>query len=213
MGSCIGIMNTHRAPIVEDPEIDLVARAQQSDNAAFDELMRRTGRSSLRIATSILRNHHIAEEEVQNAYLNAWRHLDRFEAKSRFSTWISRIVVNQCLMRLRLLRLGSTVSLDAASDRDETTNLREAVDNRATPEGRFSGNEELMALQREIRRLPPSLRCVLVLRDINELTTQDAAETLGISSAAVKSRLLRARVELRYRLRNVVNLSASAADS
>ena len=196
-----------------DLEIDLVARAQQRDDSAFDELMRRTGRSSLRIATSILRNHHIAEEEVQNAYLSAWRHLDRFEAKSRFSTWISRIVVNQCLMRLKLLRPGRTVSLDTAPDGDQGTSSREVADNSATPERAVSGNEEVMALKREISRLPPILRDVLVLRDLNELSTLDAAVRLGISPAAVKSRLIRARAELRYRLRDIVNSPASFAGS
>ena len=91
---------------------ELVLRAQASDDAAFGELMRRTSASSLRLAMSILRDRAEAEDEVQNSYLRAWRHLGQFQRESKFSTWISRIVLNHCLMRLRKLRGANFVFID-----------------------------------------------------------------------------------------------------
>jgi RNA polymerase sigma-70 factor (ECF subfamily) len=183
-------------------EDELVIRAQQSDDAAFGELMRRTSASSLRLAMSILRDRQEAEDEVQNSYLNAWRHVGRFQREAKFSTWMSRIVANQCLMRLRKLRGpgGSRfVYFDDAGSDDELRPM-EVADQCATPEVSLSVKEFSGLLQQEIGRLPPLLKRVLVLRDVEELSTSEVAGRLGISPPAVKSRLLRARAELRNRL-------------
>lgn len=182
-------------------EDELVTRAQQSDNAAFEELMRRTSGSSFKLAMSILRDRQEAEDEVQNAYLNAWRHVKQFHREAKFSTWMSRIVANHCLMRLRKARGASFVYLDEVSE-DRGMRPLEVADKRATPEGSLSGKELSALMQREIARLPPILRGVLVLRDVEELSTDEAASRLGISASAVKARLLRARMELRNRLEN-----------
>jgi RNA polymerase sigma-70 factor (ECF subfamily) len=192
---------------------ELVTRAQDSDDAAFGELMRRTSASSLRLAMSILKDRAEAEDEVQNSYLRAWRHLSQFQRESKFSTWMSRIVVNHCLMRLRKLRGTNFLYLDdsgqgAAEDRRPV----EIADGNETPEHSLSGKELSGLLQKEIGRLPPLLRQVLVLRDINELSTAEAAVRLGISTSAVKSRLLRARGELRNRLAKYQGPGGWAAD-
>jgi RNA polymerase sigma-70 factor (ECF subfamily) len=178
---------------------ELVIRAQHQDDAAFTELMRRTSPTSMRLAMSILRDRQEAEDELQNSYLKAWRHVDQFQRESRFSTWISRIVMNQCLMKLRKLRGANFVYLDDASAPDKIRRP-EVVDRSATPENAFGGKELSEVLRREIRKLPPILRDVLVLRDVNELSTDEAATRLHITGAAVKSRLSRARMELRSRL-------------
>lgn len=178
---------------------ELVLRAQENDEAAFSELMRRTSPSSFRLAMSILRDRQEAEDEIQNSYWSAWRHMHQFQRASKFSTWMSRIVTNQCLMRLRQLHRAGFVYLDE-TDSAEGTRITELTDGSATPEERAGGTELSLVLRGEIRRLPPSLRHVLILRDLEELSSDEVAKRLSITVSAVKSRLLRARQELRNRL-------------
>jgi RNA polymerase sigma-70 factor (ECF subfamily) len=178
---------------------ELVARAQGHDDSAFEELMRRTAPASLKLAESILRDRQEAEDQVQNSYMNAWRHVNQFQREAKFSTWITRIVVNQCLMRLRKLRKANFVSLVTEGPEGEIR-VVEVKDQGQSPEESLSGKELSQALEHEIARLPPLLRGVLILRDVDQLSTADVARQLGVSPSAVKSRLLRARVELRTRL-------------
>jgi RNA polymerase sigma-70 factor (ECF subfamily) len=186
-------------PLANCEDEELVLRAQDNDDAAFGELMRRTSASSFRLAVSILRDRQEAEDEVQNSYLKAWRHVGQFQRESKFSTWISRIVVNQCLMRLRKARGANFVYLDDPGS-DERVRQHEVIDRAATPEFELSSKEMSGILRKEIGRLPPLLRNVLVLRDVNEFSTADVADQLGMTASAVKSRLLRARIELRNRM-------------
>lgn len=95
-------------------QAELVSRAQGADQWAFAELMRRTTGASLRLATGMLKNHHLAEDEVQNAYFKVWQHIHQFQGGALFSTWMSRIVVNQCLMQLRRLRQSRLISIEGA---------------------------------------------------------------------------------------------------
>jgi RNA polymerase sigma-70 factor (ECF subfamily) len=191
----------HRASaLAGESDDELVAKAQQSNDEAFGELVRRTSASSLRLAMSILRDRQEAEDEVQNSYFNAWRHVSQFQRESKFSTWMSRIVANHCLMRLRKTRGLNFLYLDEASP-DDTARPMELEDQGPTPEGELGGQELSAVLQKEIRRLPPMLQRVLVLRDVDELSTAEVASILGISASAVKSRLMRARLELRTRLK------------
>ena len=191
----------HRASaLAGESDDELVAKAQQNDDEAFEELVRRTSASSLRLAMSILRDRQEAEDEVQNSYFNAWRHVRQFQRESKFSTWMSRIVANHCLMRLRKTRGLNFLYLDEGST-DETARPIELKDQGPTPERDLGGQELSAVLQKEIKRLPPLLQRVLVLRDVDELSTAEVASILGISAAAVKSRLMRARLELRTRLK------------
>ena len=178
---------------------ELVRRAQERDDSAFEELMRRTAPASLKLAVSILRDRQEAEDQVQNSYMNAWRHVSQFQREAKFSTWISRIVVNQCLMRLRKVRSANFVSL-VTEGPDGETRVVELKDQGQSPEECLSGKELSQALKHEIERLPPLLRGVVILRDVDQLSTADVAEKLGLTPSAVKSRLLRARVELKMRL-------------
>lgn len=177
----------------------LLTMAQQRDEAAFAELRNRTLSSSFKLALSILKDRQDAEDEVQNSFWNAWRHVGQFQRGSKFSTWMSRIVINQCLMRLRRARGASFLYLDeGAADGDIA--VMELPDRCQTPEAELGKRETLAILHREIRRLPPLLRNVLVMRDLDELAIDDVAARLGISIVAAKSRLLRGRAELRRRL-------------
>ena len=201
-------MNEDAIQLASDDE--LVARAQGRDDEAFQELMRRTESSSLRLATTILRDRSAAEDEVQNAYLNAWRHVGKFEGHAQFSTWISRIVVNQCLMRLRAVRRAKLISLDRL-DADGGRRQMQMADPGLSPEAHLGKAQRSGVLAAQIQRLPPVLRRVLVLRDLHEFPTAAVAGELGISVAAVKSRLVRARLALQKRMEVLAIDSARAS--
>jgi RNA polymerase sigma-70 factor (ECF subfamily) len=178
---------------------DLIRRAQSGESAAFSELTRRTYMLSLRLAISILRDREEAEDQVQNAYLKAFRHIGQFHFDAKFSTWITRIVVNQCLMRLRSARRASWLHIDDPGSGDDRSSI-DLRDPAHSPETEVGSRELATLLQREIRRIPPLLRRVFELRELDELSMPEVATELGISVAAAKSRLLRARAELRERL-------------
>ena len=177
----------------------LVRNAQAGDHAAFAELTRRHYSSSFKLAVSILRDRSEAEDEVQNAYWKAYQHLGQFHQDAKFSTWMTRIVVNQCFMRLRQLRRANFLFIDDTQIGEERGTL-ELVDHTPGPDAELSTGELSRLLLREIRRIPPLLRKVFLLRDVQELDMPEVARQLGISVPAAKSRLLRAREELRSRL-------------
>jgi RNA polymerase sigma-70 factor (ECF subfamily) len=181
------------------PDDQLVRLSQQGDDQAFSELTRRHQSSCKKLALSILRDRQDAEDEVQNAMWKAFEHIDQFQQDSKFSTWLTRIVVNQCLMRLRQGRRAKFLYIDETHVGEDLATL-ELPDGRKTPEQTLGQAELAVVLNREIRRIPPLLRNVFLLRDIQELPMPDVAERLGISVAAAKSRLLRARLELRSRM-------------
>ena len=185
-------------PIV-DADAELIPLAKMGDQQAFTELVNRHYPTCLKLARSILRDHEDAEDEVQNAYTKAFLHLGSFEGNSRFSTWLSRIVVNQCLMRLRQLRRAQFTYLDDPGA-DENQMRFELRDTSEDPEQRYGRNEVASILYQEVNRIPPLLRKPLLLRESMRLPLADVARQLDISEAAAKSRLLRARRELRERL-------------
>lgn len=189
----------YSTPFAETMDDELVCMAQQGQQAAFSELTRRNYSSSFKLALSILRDRQEAEDEVQNAYWKAYQHIGQFQQDSKFSTWMTRIVVNQCLMRLRQTRRAKFLFLDDTLIGEDRGTL-ELVDQGDTPEKQVGSKEISELLQREIRRIPPLLRNVFVLRDVKELPMTEVADQLGISVAAAKSRLLRARLELRNRM-------------
>jgi RNA polymerase sigma-70 factor (ECF subfamily) len=191
--------NPVSAEMASQTDSDLVILAQQGREDAFAELIRRNYSSAFKLALSILHERQEAEDEVQNAFWKASRHIGQFQQDSKFSTWMTRIVVNQCLMRLRQTRRAKFLFLDDTMIGEERGTL-ELVDRSLTPEAELGTKELSVLLQREINRIPPLLRNVFVLRDVKELPMPVVAEKLGISVAAAKSRLLRARLELRERL-------------
>lgn len=190
-------MNTNTTRDLSDDE--LLTLAQQRNEAAFAELMSRNLSTSFKLALSILKDRQDAEDEVQNSYWNAWKYVGRFQRDSKFSTWMSRIVINQCLMRLRKDRKASFLYLDEGPVESGFVYM-ELADRGSTPEAELGDKEACAILHREIRRLPPLFRSILVLRDLNELAMSDVADQLGISIVAAKSRLMRARMELRRRM-------------
>ena len=136
---------------------------------------------------------------MQDAFLKAYAHLDGFQGDSRFYTWLVRIAANEALMRLRKRRPGQ-LSLDEPIEGDADLMPRELEDWRPSPEREYAQAEMQGILAEVIEKLEPEYRIVLVLRDLEELSTQETADALGISVTAVKSRLLRARLKLREKL-------------
>jgi len=181
-------------------ESGLVAQAKAGDQNAFSELVNRYERKIYRLAKNITQNDEDAEDVLQDAFLKAYTHLDNFKGDSKFYTWIVRIAVNEALMRLRKRKTDRTVPLDEPVELGEETVTREIAVWDDNPEQRYSQEEWRRILDEAVDGLKPDFRTVFVLRDIEELSTEETAETLGISIPAVKSRLLRARLALRERL-------------
>jgi RNA polymerase sigma-70 factor (ECF subfamily) len=191
-------MQNHRSPYSDLSDLELVTLAQQADNQAFSELIERHYGACFKLAKSILRDYEDARDEVQNACWKAFAHLEQFQLDAKFSTWLTRIVVNQCLMCLRRARRAKFVHLHHATADDSLGFELVAVT--ASPEVELGKAEVAAVIHKEIRQIPPLFRNVFLLRDVEHLPMQDVADLLGISVAAAKSRLLRARVELRNRL-------------
>jgi RNA polymerase sigma-70 factor (ECF subfamily) len=179
-------------------ERELIASARQGDAAAFGELIKRHYASCLKRASSLIRNLTDAEDEVQNACWKAFERLAQFRGEGTFSAWLSRIVENQCLMRIREDRQAHFLYLDQSSE----TNVRvELVAQVPGPEDELGDQQLENLLRLEISRIPPLLRNVMMLSDVERLPMPDVAARLGLSVPAAKSRLGRARSELRTRLR------------
>jgi RNA polymerase sigma-70 factor, ECF subfamily len=185
--------------VVQDDEPSLVAAAKSGDMVAFETLVGRYERKIFRLTQNITQNREDAEDAMQEAFLKAYEHLGGFEGNSRFYTWLVRIAVNQALMKLRKRR-PNVVSLDEPVDTGEDVMPREVEDWGPSPEDRYEQTELGGILSAVIGELDPSFRIVFQLRDIEELSTEETAEALGLSVPAVKSRLLRARLKLRQRL-------------
>jgi len=188
---------------VTTPALDesvLVSQAREGDTEAFAALVRRYEGKIFRLAQHITQNREDAEDVLQETFMKAYEHLDQFKGDSKFYTWIVRIAVNQALMKLRRRRTDKSVSLDETIDTGEDTVVREIAAWGEDPEQRFSREELSQILDGAIEGLEPIYRSVFVLRDIEEMSTEETAETLGLSVPAVKSRLLRARLQLRERL-------------
>ena len=181
-------------------ELALVKAAQKGDVGAFEQLIKKYDRNVFRIANHITQNREDAEDVVQDAFLKAYQKLDQFQGNSKFYTWIVRIAVNEALMKLRKRKSDKLVSMDEDVETDEGTITREFADWSPNPEQQYNQAELNDILGRTIQGLPTSFRTVFVLRDVEGLSTEETAEMLGLSVPAVKSRLLRARLQLRERL-------------
>jgi RNA polymerase sigma-70 factor, ECF subfamily len=185
--------------VVKDDEPQLVAAAQGGNIEAFETLVERYERKIFRLTQNITQNREDAEDAMQESFLKAFEHLGEFQGNSRFYTWLVRIAVNQALMKLRKRR-PNEVSLDQDLDTGEDTIPREVEDWGPSPEDRYEQRELAGVLSEVISELAPPFRIVFQLRDIEELSTEETAEALGLTVSAVKSRLLRARLKLRQKL-------------
>jgi RNA polymerase sigma-70 factor (ECF subfamily) len=171
---------------------ELIARAQQGDGAAFGELSRRFHPRAYQTALRILKNSEDAEDAVQESMINAYRHIGNFRGDSAFATWLTRIVMNMSLMQLRKRNRRNNVSLEEPMGED--ISLSELLASESpSPEGVLLEKQRVTLLWRWLGELPASLRDITVERMREDLSVDELAARRGISVAAAKSRLLRAR--------------------
>jgi RNA polymerase sigma-70 factor (ECF subfamily) len=182
------------------PDVALVERARAGDSSAFEQLVSQYDRQIFRVAQHITQNREDAEDITQDTFFKAYQKLDQFQGNSKFSTWLVRIAVNESLMRLRKRKTSKTVSMDQDVQTEEGSIPRDFAEWRPNPEQIYGQSELSDILRKTIQGLPPGFRTVFTLRDIENLSTEETAEALGLSVPAVKSRLLRARLQLRERL-------------
>jgi RNA polymerase sigma-70 factor, ECF subfamily len=180
-------------------DLELIDQARAGDRDAFGQLISRHYHSCVRAASFMLRDRVEAQDQVQVACWKALQHLDQYKGVSQFSTWLIQIVMNECLMLMRSRRQARFVYLDGGETPDSVGPLELPV-NSADPESQAVNSEMIDVLKREIRRIPPLFRTILVMREMQELPMPAVADRLGITMGAAKSRLLRARLELKQRV-------------
>lgn len=183
-------------------ESSLLARLRAGEDDAYHELLRTHGGRLLSVARRMMRNEEDARDCLQEAFLSAFRSIDRFEAKAQLGTWLHRIVVNACLMKLRSQKRKPEEPVDPQLPEFDAYGFRIGPTEMppASVDELLERQEVRDQLREAIDSLPENHRTVLVLRDIEELDTAEAAEMLGLTSGAVKVRLHRARLALRERI-------------
>lgn len=196
------VRDMHAAAMPALDEASLVARVREGDPRAFEALMRRHNRRLYRAARSLLRDAADAEDAVQEAYLAAYRSLGAFRGDASLATWLTRIVVNECMARLRRQSRRNNI-LPIAAGRDSDFGETDIVDqapppaDQDTPERSLARAELRALLERRIDGLPDDFRTVFVLRAVEELSVEETAASLGIPEATVRTRHFRARSLLR----------------
>jgi RNA polymerase sigma-70 factor, ECF subfamily len=200
--------NYSNAELERDPRVDaaandrtLVWAAKAGDAKAFSILV---GRHERRIFISALRvtgNRQDAEDATQQTFQKAFTHLHKFEEKSAFSTWLTRIAINEALMLLRKSRNLREISLDDSQGGENAAPALEVPDSAPGPEVSFTEQERQRLLSAAIGRLRPNIRKAIELRDLGELSTEETARVMGLSISAVKARVFHARKKLREALK------------
>jgi RNA polymerase sigma-70 factor, ECF subfamily len=173
----------------------LVGAAKSGDRLAFAELWKRHSSAVFKVAYRITKNRDDAEDVIQEAWMRAYVHLNTFDGRAKFSTWLTRVVINSALMTLRRKRAHPETSMEITDG--ETWQPREFADQTKNVDELYVRRERTERLRRAICRLQPSLRNVVEIHQSNDRSVREIAKLAGISVAATKSRLLRARAALR----------------
>ena len=193
------------------PDIDdasLAARVLAGDAAAFELVMRRHNRRLYRVARAMLRDAADAEDALQDAYLSAFQAMGNFRGEASLATWLSRIVVNQCLARLRRqARRDNILPMVPMGGPDEQEGLAMPADDKDRPDRALVRAELRAVLERKLDELPESFRTVFVLRSVEELSVEETARTLDLPEATVRSRHFRARSMLRESLAQDIDIA------
>ena len=201
--------NAASLPAVDDgtPDAELATRVAARDGAAFEVLMRRHNRRLFRVARAILRSDQDAEDALQDAYLAAYRAIGRFRGDSKLATWLTRIVINEAYARLRKMGCATVIALpeghDMTAEMDPTSTAAPAE----TPDRAALRAELRQLLERHIDALPEQFRTAFMLREVEELTVEEAAEALGVPEATVRTRAHRARALLRAALAHDIDVA------
>ncbi len=175
-----------------DPDAEFVARVKAGETDAFEALVRRHGRRVYRSLVGLLGSAEEAEDALQDAFLKAFQHLPEFEGRSRFSTWLVRIALNTGLQRLR-----GRKDFETLDDDSEEFRPRQIQAWQENPEDSYSREELKRLVEKEVMKLPSKYRVALMLRDLEELSTEEAANALGLTIPGLKARVLRGRLMLR----------------
>lgn len=181
-----------------------VKKAQKGDSTAFEQLVLAHQNQIYRLCFRMLGNAEDAADMTQETFLKAWRNLDRFQGDAAFSTWLYRLASNCCLDFLRSQKRRPTVSMTAEDDDGEEQTI-EVADDSATPEEELLLKEERSEIARAMASLDEEQRQILSLRVVNDLSYTEIAEILDIKEGTVKSRLARARENLRKKLLQIRN--------
>lgn len=176
----------------------LITQVLSGNVAVFEQLVRRYDRRIYRVTFAITQNKEDAEDALQDAFMKALEHLEQFAGDARFSTWLTRIAVNEALQRLR--KRSRFESIEEPVEVGDSLIPQQIEDWRPNPEQVYVREELRALLEKSIAALPPIYRTVFVLRDVEHLSNEETAEALNLTVAAVKSRLLRARLMMRERL-------------
>ncbi len=185
-------------------EEKLIRAGQRGDAEAMETLFRRYQRQLFQTALRVLGNAEEAEDALQDGLLSAYRNLKRFEGRSQFSTWLTRIVINAALMRRRSQKARPAVSLEETAHEDELPITERVADEGPNPEQVYAGTEIREMIRENLDELSPLLRTAFVLREVEGYSTGEAAKKLGVTENTLKARLWRARHQLAERLRQRV---------
>jgi RNA polymerase sigma-70 factor, ECF subfamily len=179
----------------------LLAQARRGHSGAFDALCQPHTRRLLRNTYRITRNREDAEDALQDSFMKAFVHINKFDGRSAFSTWLTRIAINSALMIIRKRRSSRLIDMGIPGEPGADEFEWDVTDHAANPEQRYAQREIENILASEIRALRPTIRTAIEMREIQEMSTREAAGRMGISVAATKSRLFHGRVALRSAMR------------
>ena len=169
----------------------LVAAARSGSSHAFEALVKRHTRRILRVAQRVIGNREDAEDIVQRSFQKAFAHLQKFEGRSSFSTWLTRIAINEALMCLRTNDRTSAVSIDELTTSEEAAPPLQIPDSGPSPELSYSQQERERILSFAMNQLTPAVRIAIQLYELDERSVKESAQMMGVSVAAAKSRVLR----------------------
>jgi RNA polymerase sigma-70 factor, ECF subfamily len=200
-----GANTTSSSPnrLVADKDASLVAAAKARDTRAFELLVERHERKIFLTARRITRNREDAEDVVQQSFQKAFIYLKKFEGESLFSTWLTRIAINEALMLLRRKRGSHEVPFEESCTKTETALPLNFLDSAPNPEDSCLDREREQILSAALNKLRPGIRKAIELRELGELSTAETALVMGLSVAAVKGRVFYGRRKLRETLRQV----------
>jgi RNA polymerase sigma-70 factor, ECF subfamily len=185
-------------------EYEFLAAAKRGDSSAFETLCKQSANTVFHMARRMMRNNEDAEDVAQESFQQAFLHLKSFNGDSRFSTWLSRIAINAALMKLRKKHRLWDVSLDESAEGEEPSRRIEVEDDGLNPEQLYAEKERRRILSEAMKDLTPGMRQAIELREIDERSTEETAQIMGISVGAVKARVFHGRRKLRERLNHFI---------
>jgi RNA polymerase sigma-70 factor (ECF subfamily) len=190
--------------IPREGDMTLVAAARNGNRKAFEILVKRHQQKIFFVARRITRRREDAEDVVQQTFQKAFTHLRKFEGRSAFSTWLTRIAITEALMFLRRSRGLREVLIEDLNGNEATTPALEVPDSRPDPEAIYSQREWVEMLSLAMNELPPGMRRAIQLRELDERSSEETARIMGISVGALKGRMFHGRRKLRERLEHIV---------